>query len=207
MAHAPKLLLFDLGGVLIEVDPTPLRLLDGKNRSDKDLWEVWLTCSVSQRYESGKIGDAEFARGVLDTFQSTISPEDFLRSFREWTVGFFPGVTDLLKALRPHYKLAFLSNSNPIHYPRFDAEWGLNSYFDYHFVSHEMGCVKPHAEIFDKLLQAVPFGAEEIFFMDDNRLNVEAAIRAGIPAQVVRGPAELKAALAPYLPLQAGNPT
>jgi len=191
----PKLLLFDLGGVLIEVDTAGIRALDGHGRSDVELWEIWLTTPVVQQYESGKIGNADFAHGVLSAFKSNMDPETFLRSFTAWTLGLFPGTKELLRELRKEYKLAFLSNSNPLHYPRFQAEWGLNDFFDYHFVSHEMGCVKPHAEIFEKLLKAVPFASHEIFFMDDNRLNVESAVQAGIPAQVVRGPSELRQAL------------
>lgn len=188
-------MLFDLGGVLIEVDTAGIRALDGKGRSDAELWEIWLTTPVVQQYESGKISNADFAQGVLQAFKSGMDPEAFLESFTAWTLGLFPGTKELLTELRKKYQLAFLSNSNPLHYPRFQAEWGLNDLFDYHFVSHEMGCVKPHAEIFEKLLKAVPFAPHEIFFMDDNRLNVEAAKRAGIDARIVRGPAELRQAL------------
>ncbi len=195
---APKLLLFDLGGVILEVDIQGLRALDGHNRSDAELWEIWLTCPVVQQYESGKISDDEFAKGVIRHFDSTMAPEDFLTSFTGWPLGFFPGSTDLLKSLRGKFKLAFLSNSNPLHYPRFDREWGLKKYFDYHFASHEMGCAKPEAKIFDLLLKALPFAPKEILFFDDNRLNVEAALKAGIPAQIVRGHVELKIALSPY---------
>lgn len=204
--NSPRLLLFDLGGVLIEVDTAGIRALDGNNRPDIELWEIWLTTLVVQQYESGKIDNAEFARGVLAAFKSDLEPETFLRTFTAWTLGLYPGTKELLRSLRKTYKLAFLSNSNPLHYPRFQAEWGLNDLFDYHFVSHEMGCAKPHAEIFAKTLAALPFAPEEIRFFDDNRLNVEAAQRMKIPSQVVRGPVELRAALKPYLPAHAENP-
>lgn len=192
---APELLLFDLGGVLIEVDTAGIRALDGKGRSDVELWEIWLTTPVVQQYESGKISNADFAHGVLSAFKSSMDPEAFLRSFTAWTLGLFPGTKELLRELRKKYKLAFLSNSNPLHYPRFQAEWGLNDLFDYHFVSHEMGCVKPQDEIFAKTLAALPFPPADILFFDDNRLNVEAAKRAGIEAHIVRGPVELRQAL------------
>ncbi|MBX3721108.1 MAG: HAD-IA family hydrolase [Turneriella sp.] len=195
MNSATRLLLFDLGGVVIEVDTAGIRALDGHGRSDVELWEIWLTTPVVQQYESGKIGNADFARGVLSAFKSDMEPDVFLRSFTAWTLGFYPGVKELLHELRKKYKLAFLSNSNPLHYPRFQAEWGLNDYFDYHFVSHEMGCVKPQAEIFEDVLKALPYSPQEILFFDDNRLNTEAALRAGIPAYITRGPDELRHAL------------
>lgn len=195
LSHMPKLLLFDLGGVLIEVATTELQLLGGKNKSDVELWETWLTCPAVQLYEAGKISNDEFARGVLEAFSSTIPPDEFLQSFAAWPVGFYPGMTDLLVKLRRNFKLAYLSNSNPLHYPRFQREWQLNSYFDYHFASYKMGYVKPHAEIYQAVLAALPYSAQEIFFVDDNRLNVEMARSLGIRAEIVRGPHELQTVL------------
>lgn len=187
----PQLLLFDLGGVLIEVSTTELHLLGGKNKSDVELWETWLTCPAVQLYEAGKISDAEFAHGVLEAFSSTIPADEFLQSFTAWPVGFYPGMTDLLIKLRQNYQLAYLSNSNPLHYPRFQREWQLDSYFDHHFASYKMGYVKPQREIFAAMLAGLPFAPESIFFVDDNRLNVDAARAAGIKAEIVRGPQQL----------------
>ena len=192
---AVEILLFDLGGVLIEVSTAELHLLGGHSKSDVELWETWLTCPAVQLYEAGKISDAEFAHGVLEAFSSSMPAGQFLQSFTAWPVGFYPGMTELLVNLRQSYKLAYLSNSNPLHYPRFQREWQLDSYFDYHFASYKMGHVKPHAEIYEAVLNALPCSAQNIFFVDDNRLNVEAARRVGIRSEIVRGPQELLAAL------------
>jgi len=192
----PELLLFDLGGVIIEVDTTGLKALGEKGKSDIDLWETWLTCGAVQLYESGKVSEAEFARGVLDAFASAMPADEFLRSFTAWPTGLYPGAAELLRALRKHYKLAYLSNSNALHYPRFQKEWQIDSFFDYHFASFKMGYVKPHADIFRAVLDALPFEPGQIFFVDDNRLNVEMARSLGMRAEIVRGIDELKTVLA-----------
>lgn len=191
----PELLLFDLGGVLIEVDTQALQELGEKGRSDIELWETWLTCGAVQQYESGKLSDAAFATGVLEAFNSSLSPAEFLKSFAAWPVGFYPGATDLLEKLRKNFKLGYLSNSNPLHYPRFQSDWQLDTFFDHHFASYKMGLVKPHREIFAAVIAAVPFAADEIFFVDDNRLNVEMARSLGMRAEIVRGFNECKAVL------------
>ena len=182
----PELLLFDLGGVIIEVDTTGLRALGEKGRSDVDLWETWLTCEAVQLYESGKISEAEFAEGVLKAFSSAMPADEFLQSFTAWPTGLYAGAADLLRLLRKDFKLAYLSNSNSLHYPRFQND---------HFASFKMGRVKPHADIFEAVLEIVPFDAEQIFFVDDNRLNVEMARSLGMRAEIVRGIAELKTVL------------
>ena len=191
----PELLLFDLGGVLIEVDTAALHEIGGKHKTDVELWETWLTCAAVQQYESGKITDDEFAAGVLTAFGSAMPHSEFLKSFAAWPLGFYAGATDLLQSLRANFRLAYLSNSNPLHYPRFQNEWNLNSYFDYHFASYKMGLVKPHAEIFQAVLSAVPHAPGEIFFVDDNRLNVEMARSLGMRAEIVRGLPELQSVL------------
>lgn len=191
----PKLLLFDLGGVLIDVDASTLRELAGAEKSTPELWETWLTCKAVEEYESGHINNEDFARGVLAAFGSSMHPTAFLESFTRWPIGFFDGVPELLVDLKRNYKLAFLSNSNPLHYPRFQNEWHVDRYFDYQFASHLMGSVKPKPEIFTQVIQAVNLAPGEITFFDDNRLNVEAARRAGLLAHTVRGITALRETL------------
>lgn len=159
--------------------------------SNIQLWETWLSCPAVQAYESGKIGEPEFAEGVLSAFKSTMAPAAFLESFATWPQGLYPGMTGLLKSLRANYALGYLSNSNRIHYARFQQEWNLNSYFDFPFASHLMGMAKPEPGIFEHVVQAVPCERAEILFFDDNQINVVAAQRAGIEVELVRGPQEL----------------
>ena len=193
--EAPKLILFDLGGVLIEVRTETLRNFCAPGLSDAAIWEIWLTCDAVHQYESGKISELEFAAGVLTRFGSKMSHQEFLDSFAAWPVGFFPGVIEQLQRLRKKYRLAYLSNSNPVHYARFQKEWNLNAYFDDNFASHLMGFAKPDPKIFLAVLNSLPFKPSEILFLDDNRLNIEAAQTLGFQAQIVRGAAEIQNAL------------
>src|SRR5271163_2913814 len=61
-----ELVLFDLGGVLL--DPggvAPMRELTGI-ASDEDLWARWLSCRWVRRFEAGHCTPEEFAAGVVD---------------------------------------------------------------------------------------------------------------------------------------------
>lgn len=164
--------------------------------SNVELWETWLTCPAVHAYESGKIPEAEFAQGVLAAFNSAHKPAAFIESFAAWPLGFYPGVTDILRALRKDFVLGYLANSNPMHYARFQREWKLDEYFDFPFASHLIGMAKPEPSVFELVIREMNCTASDIFFLDDNRLNVEAARRAGMRAEIVRGPIELKQQLA-----------
>jgi putative hydrolase of the HAD superfamily len=52
--------------------------------------------------------------------------------------------------------------------------------FDHHFASHLMGKIKPDEESFQHVLDMLHCDADEVLFLDDNQLNVEAAKRVGM---------------------------
>ena len=59
--------------------------------------------------------------------------------------------------------------------------------FDVAFLSHEIGLVKPDAEIFEHVVEELACRAAEILFFDDNALNVDAARSVGLDAHKVEG--------------------
>jgi FMN phosphatase YigB (HAD superfamily) len=123
-----------------------------------------------------------------------VAAAEFLPQFTSWTRGFFPGATDLLVALRPHFRLACLSNCNASHWGR-NEEIGILREFEVALSSHQLGCHKPEPAIFEKALAALRADAETVTFFDDSAANVEAARDAGMRAVQVRGIQELSSAL------------
>ena len=65
MGDPVEMVLFDLGGVLLQLQGVPsMRKLSGIS-SDHELWSRWLGCPWVRRFESGTCSDEEFARGVV----------------------------------------------------------------------------------------------------------------------------------------------
>jgi glucose-1-phosphatase len=75
------------------------------------------------------------------------------------------------------------------------TEFDLKEAFDHHFASHITGKIKPDREAFQNVLDTLGCSAGSVFFLDDSKLNVEAARRIGMHAVQVRGPAEARLAL------------
>ncbi|MPN18420.1 D-ribitol-5-phosphate phosphatase [bioreactor metagenome] len=92
---------------------------------------------------------------------------------------------DLLLALRKKYKLLLLSNTNYIHInrslPEELAKFGLtmDELFDKCYYSYLLGAIKPHADIFEKLLQDAQVKPEECLFLDDGEKNILTAKSLG----------------------------
>jgi putative hydrolase of the HAD superfamily len=105
-------------------------------------------------------------------------------------------VTELLAGLAPRYRLASVSNTNALHWERFEREWSLPARFHANFPSHEVGRLKPDADYFEHVVAALGFEPARILFVDDNRINVDAAAAVGITARHVRNFAALASTLA-----------
>lgn len=93
----------------------------------------------------------------------------------------------LLERLRARHAVGLLSNypdSAAIHASL--AALGLKSCFDAVVVSADVGFVKPHPLVFDKLISALGVDPEAILFVGDNWLaDVQGAKRAGMQAALV----------------------
>jgi putative hydrolase of the HAD superfamily len=109
MADSVEMVLFDLGGVLLQLRGVPaMRQLSGIS-SDEELWNRWLTCSWVRRLESGACSDEAFARGVVDDWGLSISPAAFLEEFRSWPTGPLPGSERLVEETMAQVAVACFS--------------------------------------------------------------------------------------------------
>jgi HAD superfamily hydrolase (TIGR01509 family) len=119
----------------------------------------------------------------------------FLESFACWPSAVYPGALDMIARIPSHYRRALLSNSNVLHWRRVLDELGLGALFEHQFASHLMGKIKPDAEAFEHVLASLDCQAAQVLFLDDNILNVEAARRIGMRADLVRGAHEARRSL------------
>jgi putative hydrolase of the HAD superfamily len=190
-------ILFDLGGVLIELVGVEQMLAWSPQLADTaELWRRWLASPAVRRFETGGSTDGAFAEAIVEEFGLAVDGEAFLRAFVGWPRALYPGVPELLTSLAPRYRLASVSNTNAIHWERFCAEWELDRLFHANFPSHRVGRLKPDAGYFAHVLAALELPAERVLFVDDNRVNVEAAAAMGIVARHVTGFADLRETLA-----------
>ena len=137
--------LVELGGI------GEFRAWAGETLHDEEIWRRWLSSPSVRAFESGQVEAAQFAAAVVDEMQLSVSPSQFLAAFTRWPKGLYPGVESLLMSLRSRYTLASLSNTNALHWPRFEAEMGLLPLFTHHFPSHLTGRLKPDVTAFEAI--------------------------------------------------------
>jgi len=180
-----SVLLFDLGGVLVEnavFDDLP-KLYSGPP-PEGDLHDLWLNCEVLQSFDRGHVSADDFAARFVTEWRLTLTPAAFLERFAGWPKGFFPGAAALLTRLRTHYRIAYLSNSNAVHWGRLAD---VLAHADLAISSHLCGLVKPDPAIFQHALRELGCAAGDVCFFDDSPRNVAAARTVGMAAHLTPG--------------------
>lgn len=197
MTQRPAVLLFDLGGVLIDFAGLgELQRLLQTSDSEAALKTRWLACENSEAFGRGQVPVDEFADRFLADWQVPLGREAFLVEFRGWARGWLPGAQALLAALRQHYRLAALSNCNSVHWARLVEDLGVAAAFDLAMSSHQLGLRKPDPAIFTAALARLAVTPDQVLFFDDAPANVEAARAVGMDAAVVDGPEAIRRELA-----------
>jgi glucose-1-phosphatase len=188
--------LFDLGGVLIQPGGVaPMRALSGID-SDEALWSRWLSCPWVRRFEAGRCTPEEFAGGMVADWELDLEPQSFLAEFGRWPEPPFEGALELVDAVQASLPAGFLSNMNSFQWMANYEATPLTDAFTFRFLSFELGLVKPDVAIFDAVANRLPVARRRVLFLDDNAVNVAAAVAAGFVARQVRGVDAARAALA-----------
>jgi glucose-1-phosphatase len=196
-----SVLLFDLGGVLVEFDGIDsLVALTGGRLNREGARRFWLESPWVRRFEIGACAPETFASGVVTELNLSISPDTFLYEFLHWEKGPYPGALDLLDVLRPHFTLACLSNNNGLHWNYLRIQLGFGNPFHRTYLSQELGLMKPDPSIFKVVLDDLNLQGSRILFLDDNPECVDGAVRSGLDGRRVNGIEEVRALLSDLYP-------
>lgn len=190
-----EIVLFDLGGVLLEVGGVaPMRELSGIE-TDEELWARWLGCRWVQQLEAGRCTPDEFAAGVVSDWELAVAPAEFLATFGAWVNQPFAGAPELVAETGDAARIGCLSNTNAFQWEAHFGNLALIDAFEFRFLSFELGLVKPDPAIFEAVASGLPVSPDRVLFLDDNAVNVDAAEACGFAARHVRGVAAARQAL------------
>ena len=182
-----KYLLFDLGGVLVELTGGP-DFMKWTNFSvtNDEFNELWLRSESVRLFESGKIPSHVFAEQIVKELGLSVGPDEFLKAFSRFPIGMFEGAEALLESLSKRYSIACLSNTNPIHWEWMSKHTHLEQLLHKCLLSFRTGFMKPDMETFVHAAKELACKPQEVIFFDDNPTNVAAATEAGFRAFLVK---------------------
>ena len=184
-----KAILFDIGGVLVELDLDrcirAFREILGFERIT-DLLDPSHQKGIYGEMEAGRLSAERFRELILAESRPGCTPEDVDRAMAALLVGVPPVTARVVLDLQQRYPLYLLSNNNPISMARtweLFRECGIDEAFSGQFISWEMQLMKPSAACFEEVIRRVGLPAGEILFVDDNEANVLAARAVGLQAR------------------------
>lgn len=188
---APDVLLFDLGGVVIDIDVKRI-FARWARHADCDVSHVAAHMRFDgayHRYERGEIDLEEFFADVRRVLGFDLSHDQLLDGWNNIFVGEMPGIDATLAAAKAHRPLYAFSNTNPAH----EAHWSkhfatLIAHFKHVFVSSTIGLRKPDAAAFEHVVKEIGVPAQRILFFDDVLENVEGARAVGLQSVQVKTP-------------------
>ncbi len=181
-------IIFDLGGVLLNIDPMKTIDAFGKLGMEQLVGDKGLTYDHDIFYmmEQGKITPDEFREGVLALLPLRVSYQQVDDAWTAMLLDFPTIRVELLKSLRKDFGIYLFSNTNAIHVERFHSNFRnqhgfeVSALFEQDFYSNEIGYRKPSPESFQEIIRLSGINPEESLFIDDSLPNVESAIACGL---------------------------
>ncbi|MEJ8836887.1 HAD family hydrolase [Ramlibacter sp. AN1133] len=196
---APRAVLFDLGGVVLDIDPgRSLALWQPHSRlSAEELRAAFHADEPWCRHETGHLPPEGFLAHLREVLALDCDTDTVRAGFNALLVAEIEETVRLLDAIRAGVPRYAISNTNPVHVAEIERAFPrLLPRFDRVFVSHEIGHRKPDEAAFRHVLAAIGVAAPEALLFDDLLPNIEAARAIGMQAVQVRGPEDVRRGLA-----------
>lgn len=184
-------IIFDLGGVLLNIDYklTEQAFVKLGITNFGEIYSQLKQSPLFDDFEVGKIPPAAFVKALQDSSGIHASYDDMIAAWNAMLLDLPLRRLQILQQLRTYHDLILLSNTNEIHETAFnkiiaDAHSipSLGVFFDKVYFSHRIGMRKPHVEVFERILTENGLQAEHTLFIDDSPQHIDGAKKAGIQA-------------------------
>ncbi len=182
-----KNLIFDLGGVIINLDTqATINAFSYLGKiTDDDKISIY-SLELFKNYEKGLIDDNEF-RDALRLKLNNCENNAIDLAWNSMLLDIPTARLEFLRWLKGQYRLFLLSNTNQIHLDQVNkilnkvcGEEDFSSFFEKTYYSHIVKKRKPDLEIFEQVLHENNLMAEETLFIDDSPDNLKGATILGI---------------------------
>ena len=189
-----KILVFDLGGVLIDWNPRYLyrKLIDDEGDINLFLSEV-CNSEWNVKQDAGRaLAEATAERIALFPEKKSLI-EAFYDRWEEMLGGEINETVEILRELKNKGESIYaLTNWSGETFPIAEERFDFLQWFDGTLVSGVEKMAKPDPEIFHLLLKRYELRAEDCLFIDDSKTNIEAAARIGFETHQFKSAAGLR---------------
>lgn len=194
MVRKYNTIIFDLGGVIIDLDKSRC-IEEFKKLGYENVADMLGNYKQSGEFlalEEGKITASEWRDIIREKIGNEHSDMEIDDAFNAFLVAIPQAKLQMLSELKKHYRIAMLSNTNEVMFEGRIPEMFLEvegkhmeEYFDDIYVSYRLKMTKPSAEIFEAVAADLGIRPEETLFIDDSAANIAAAAQLGFNTMLV----------------------
>lgn len=192
-----RAIIFDIGRVLVGVDLSRITssLTTRVSLSPSELWSALENDPRWPDWQEGRISPRNWYLHLSQRLHVSVSFEQFVEV---WNRAIDPQPIQnhaFLERLAKRYRLALLSNTDPIHIAHLQSSFAFFRLFPVRVYSCAVGVSKPNPLIYREVLRACKVRASQAVYIDDIPAYVEAAQLLGISGVHFRSPDQLVASL------------
>ena len=187
--NAVKNIIFDLGGVLLNIDYN--RTSDAFKKLGASEFDSFYSQQganeLFEALETGNITEADFYNSMQQHCQPNTTHEQIKEAWNAILLDFRKESLQFLSRLNGKYNLFLLSNTNSIHHTEFNkiftrqtGRLNFDDCFMKCYYSHLIHKRKPYPSTYAYVLQDAGINIEETLFIDDSKVNIEGATEAGL---------------------------
>jgi len=179
--NRPKVVLFDLGKVLVDFDwrLAATRISAQARATREELFAYITTSDVMVRFETGRITSEQFYNEIQPAIGYRATMQDFRKAFSDI-------FTEIPEMVRLHARLRaagiptwIFSNTNDWAVTHIRERFPFFACFHCYFLSYQLGVMKPHAGIYEAAEHATGCREGEILYLDDLAENISAGADRG----------------------------
>jgi len=189
MLENTKAIIFDLGGVILDID-YQLTLDAFAKLGAKDFNQHYTQAAqtgVFDEYETGKVSSEFFVNKLLDFLPQGTQPNQVVHAWNAMIKELPLENLDVLKRLQGKYRTFVLSNTNDLHLDffhqllkKYDPNLKLDDYLEKVYFSSQIGFRKPDPQAFQYVIEQNGLNPAETLFIDDTARHLEGAKKCGL---------------------------
>ena len=189
-----RAIIFDIGRVLIRVDVSRamMGLANGLVLNPQEVWSAIEKDPRWMDWQEGRISPQDWQLHLSKRLGGSLTFEQFTEVWNRALVPEPIQSEAFLERLSKNYRLALLSNTDPIHMSYAEAHFPFFRFFPVRIYSFRLGASKPDPLIYREALRACRVRAEQAIYIDDVAAYSQAAQRLGMAGIIFQTPEQLE---------------
>ena len=194
-------IIFDFGGVILDIDPhLTMKEFEklGARKLDEEQTCDFIDTLVS-KFERGILTPEVFRKQVKEYLKFDASDAEFDDAWNALLFDIPAERIHIIEEAKKHYRIFLLSNSNEIHYDLYVRDLQLrfgyrefDDLFEKSYFSFDTHLKKPNPEAFEFIINQHELDPAKTLFIDDREDNINAAAGIGLHTYLLNKPERIR---------------